>query len=386
MPNYANAKIYALRSFQTEDIYIGSTTQPLKARLWKHRNSFKSWKEENFVYITSYEILKFDDCYIELICDFPCENKEQLLKKEGESIREIECINKCIPSGSRCNTDFENGKIYAIRSPQTDDVYIGSTTSTLKKRFQKHMSSFKQWENENYCYVTCFDILKFDDCYIELIENYPCENEEELRKREGTHQLSTTCINKCVAGRTREEWVEIHKEELAEYQANYYQEHKEEHSKNCKEWREKNKEHLKEYNKKRYENPERKAQIKARSKIYYNCDVCEKEVALCKKARHEKSREHLSKSNPDKIKELEKECECGSVYMIVDEDKHLGSKKHYNWLHPEEVAEKKEAKKKARNQQKYFCDVCKKELTTVNKTRHEKSKEHLSNMRGSTAY
>jgi predicted GIY-YIG superfamily endonuclease len=39
--------------------------------------------------------------------------------------------------------DYKNGKIYAIRSHQTDEIYIGSTTQSLSKRFSNHKSKYK---------------------------------------------------------------------------------------------------------------------------------------------------------------------------------------------------------------------------------------------------
>ena len=34
--------------------------------------------------------------------------------------------------------NYQNGKIYKIHSYQTDDIYIGSTTNTLSRRFSEH--------------------------------------------------------------------------------------------------------------------------------------------------------------------------------------------------------------------------------------------------------
>ena len=51
--------------------------------------------------------------------------------------------------------NFQNGKIYCIRSHQTDKVYIGSTTQTLAQRFGKHKKCLRTMSRE---------IMKFDDC------------------------------------------------------------------------------------------------------------------------------------------------------------------------------------------------------------------------------
>ena len=65
------------------------------------------------------------------------------------------------------------GKIYSIRSHQTDLIYIGSTIETrLSARLSKHRSDYKRYIMSgkfNY-YVSSFEILKYNDAYIELIE------------------------------------------------------------------------------------------------------------------------------------------------------------------------------------------------------------------------
>ena len=45
-----------------------------------------------------------------------------------------------------------------------------------------------------------------DQCYIELIENHPCANKGELRKREGHFIREMGTLNSSVAGRTDKMW------------------------------------------------------------------------------------------------------------------------------------------------------------------------------------
>jgi hypothetical protein len=81
---------------------------------------------------------------------------------------------------------YKNGKIYAIRSDNSNKVYIGATCGELSKRLSKHKSQYKQWINGNKLfYYTSFVILELGNYYIELIENYPCESKNELHRREG---------------------------------------------------------------------------------------------------------------------------------------------------------------------------------------------------------
>ena len=45
----------------------------------------------------------------------------------------------------------------------------------------------------------------WNDWYIELYENYPCENKEQLNKREGEIIREIGTVNKQIAGRTYKE-------------------------------------------------------------------------------------------------------------------------------------------------------------------------------------
>ena len=65
------------------------------------------------------------------------------------------------------------------------------------------------------------DEYGIENCKIELIEAYPCENKEELRKREGYWIKTEDCINKNVAGRTYKEYREEHRTRLLELHREY---------------------------------------------------------------------------------------------------------------------------------------------------------------------
>jgi hypothetical protein len=120
--------------------------------------------------------------------------------------------------------DYKNGKIYTIRSPQTNMYYIGSTASSLAKRLDFHRSQYKA----KTCYYSSFEILKYDDYYIELLELYPCKDRVELNKREGElqRQHKDSCINIRVAGRTPNEYYCENREEFLEKAKQYYEDHK----------------------------------------------------------------------------------------------------------------------------------------------------------------
>ena len=178
--------------------------------------------------------------------------------------------------------DYSKGKIYSIRSHLTTDVYIGSTTDTLPKRLFNHKRNYKKWLNKTTNYTSSFKLIEKDaECYIELIELYPCNSRIELCRREGEIIRNTTCVNKNIAGRTIKEWVEKNKEILSEYK---------------KEWRQNNKEIIKEKKQQYYENNKEIITEKANQK--YTCECGGKYTKMNKK-RHEKSKKHQSFVNPN---------------------------------------------------------------------------------------
>jgi len=146
---------------------------------------------------------------------------------------------------------YANGKIYAIMSPQTDKMYIGSTTQLLHTRWIQHKSDFKT--REGFCYSS--EIIKYGDAYIILLEDFPCNSKKELNRQEGTYIQNNKCVNKCIAGRTRKEkqkeYGATHKEHLAKRMREYREKHPEV-KEYQKQYRLKNKEHLNERSRKNY--------------------------------------------------------------------------------------------------------------------------------------
>jgi hypothetical protein len=86
---------------------------------------------------------------------------------------------------------YQNGKIYTIRSPYTEFYYIGSTCQPLSKRFYEHRINYDRYFKKYGSYprkkhwITSFHIFQQGECYIELLENYACNNRDELIRREG---------------------------------------------------------------------------------------------------------------------------------------------------------------------------------------------------------
>ena len=171
---------------------------------------------------------------------------------------------------------YHNGKIYTIRSNKTEQFYIGSTTQPLSKRFYEHKHHMMRYNNCKFSYISSFEIVKHNDCYIELLEAYSCNNKDELTKREGEliRLNKDKCVNVKIAGRTRKEYKEDNKDKI----------------------------------KQQYE--DNKDKIKEHSKLYYQ-------------------------DNKDKIQQQQKQqcqCQCGSKYTMSNKTRHDKSKKHQTFI------------------------------------------------------
>jgi len=145
--------------------------------------------------------------------------------------------------------DYSNAKIYCIRSPNTDLIYIGSTCQQLSKRMTNHRANIKFGRP-----ITSKIIFEYGEPYIELLENFPCNNKEELLQKEGEYVRTQNCCNKCIPARTSKEYRDDNKEALSAQKKEYRKtQNKEAIAEYQKQYREDNKAYLLEQKKKYYE-------------------------------------------------------------------------------------------------------------------------------------
>ena len=98
---------------------------------------------------------------------------------------------------------YQNGKIYSIRNHLDNDIYIGSTTISLSNRMVKHRCYAKTCKSNIYIKMREMEI---DNFYIELVEEYPCDNIEQLRKKEGEYIRQMGTLNTRIEQRTQHEY------------------------------------------------------------------------------------------------------------------------------------------------------------------------------------
>jgi len=125
---------------------------------------------------------------------------------------------------------YENGKIYTIKCKYNDKlIYVGSTISSLCDRMGRHCLDKK-------CSLYQYVNGDWDNWYIELYEEYPCNNKKNLEKREGEIIRLIGTINSRIAGRTIKEWYSDNRDKLLEKMKEYYNDNKEKISEHQKKY------------------------------------------------------------------------------------------------------------------------------------------------------
>lgn len=88
------------------------------------------------------------------------------------------------------------GILYKISSPNTDKVYIGSTTNKyLSSRKAKHVYDYKGFLDGRRHYKSSYEILKHGECEYDMLECMEYKHVSELRQREA--EVMRTYPNRC---------------------------------------------------------------------------------------------------------------------------------------------------------------------------------------------
>lgn len=177
-----------------------------------------------------------------------------------------------MPAGP-VESDYANAKIYRLVATGTLDVYIGSTCGNLNQRLWHHNYSASNEKQRKTSSCKLYEDGR--TVAIELVENFPCANNEELKLRERYWIENTpNCINTNVPGRTwKERWAAnpTYAERHKEYMKEPAQVQKRKELRATDEW---------------------KAKEKARRAEEYTCE-CGAVVTVHSKGKHLKSKKHL---------------------------------------------------------------------------------------------
>ena len=263
MPNYANGKIYKVLNSVDNEIYVGSTVEPLSARMAKHRAKIAA--------IPHYKLYQHmnnigkDMFYIELIELCPCSSKEELRAKEGEWIRQVGALNSRIAG--------RDGKAW----------YADHKHDISQKA--------KQFRQDN-----LLDVRQKD-------KEYRDRNIERERERDRTRYRNNELRKEDTKNRSKawknehhehvkqvaKEWRENNKDKKKEQDKAYRETHKEQLQNTHKQWYEANKENVREQGKQYRETNKELIKHTAAMKVLCECGCSIRKGDL---PRHQKSNKH----------------------------------------------------------------------------------------------
>lgn len=243
--------------------------------------------------------------------------------------------------------DYSQGKQYILREYNANGAifYNGSTTQKLSSRKNGHKTCAKNDKKKNYPVYKHINEVLNGEFIIELYENCPCKDKDELLKREG--EITRMLLGQGVDLKNFQTAGEMARfKTKPKYDSNYYQNNKQ--------------------------------KILANLQTKITCE-CGSVVSKMHHARHERSIKHqkfLGVSNP-KVIQLESEkkreenvtCECGFIVVKRHLKIHQATKKHKNQLeNPVELI---------------VCE-CGEQVTKQCLTRHKRTELHKSKLQTKT--
>jgi hypothetical protein len=194
--DYQNGKIYKITNCIDNEVYIGSTCSPLTKRWYQHKCECKR--------ITLFKIyqhmneLGIDKFSISLVENYPCTNKSELFRREGELTRQLGTLNMCIPGRTHQEWNEDNK--------------------------ERNLEIKQNWNKNNKEKLT------------EYHKEYYKDNKETLSEKQKVYNEN----NKEQIAETKRKWNENNKEKRAIQRKEY----REKIAEKEKEYREKNKEKL----------------------------------------------------------------------------------------------------------------------------------------------
>lgn len=153
--NMITGMVYKICSNQTNKIYIGSTTKSLQKRLSGHRNHYTCYLNGTYHYVTSFDILQYEDNEIILLEIVHCNNVNELRTRERYHIELNECVNKTIPTQEKSvyrkkysiknkNKLDDYGTKYRIANKNKIDTYQANYRQNNKDRINKSQARYQQ--------------------------------------------------------------------------------------------------------------------------------------------------------------------------------------------------------------------------------------------------
>lgn len=130
---YSDASIYTIRCRADDSlIYVGSTISPIHKRLSAHKSNCKNGRSGSlYKHIVDND---WSNWYLELYERYPCNDRAELCKREGEVIREIGTINKHIAG--------RNAKQYHTDNHEKRIAQMKDYNTTNREKLREQMKTY----------------------------------------------------------------------------------------------------------------------------------------------------------------------------------------------------------------------------------------------------
>ncbi len=138
--NFEKAKIYKITNDYNDDVYIGSTCNSLVRRYIQHKSDSKNEKYQNRPLYKLINEIGFERFRIQLIEDYPCEDKYQLRQKEGEYIKSIGNLNM-LQAGRTVKEYCEDNK---DKIKETTRNYFNNSIEKIREMYRKYDQEHKE--------------------------------------------------------------------------------------------------------------------------------------------------------------------------------------------------------------------------------------------------
>ena len=96
---FNNGKIYKVTNTGNDKTYYGSTINSLSQRISAHKCSYKKYVSDGTNKVSIFDLFNahgVEICEIELVEEYPCNCRKELLMREGMYIRNNDCINSSV--------------------------------------------------------------------------------------------------------------------------------------------------------------------------------------------------------------------------------------------------------------------------------------------------
>lgn len=143
---YGKGRFYKVVDMGYNKCYAGSTCEELSKRMARHREDYKKWKNGSkrhyYTLFGMFDDFNIENCKIELIEYCACNSKEELLKREGYHIQNINCINKSV--AGRTNKEYKQQNWDKLNKPNICEcggklTFKHKSTHLKTKRHQQYL-------------------------------------------------------------------------------------------------------------------------------------------------------------------------------------------------------------------------------------------------------